>query len=106
MYVYKKVKKNMTYEKIGEKVGISPQQVHKIEKESINKIIKRILDEERFNIFQIVVNLSEVFGVEPHQVYGKLNKKNKQIMYSFIKENFDIEHENLLDTEEIKKLFR
>lgn len=106
VYNYKKVKKNMTYEKIGEEVGISPQQVHKIEKETINKIINTINEEGRFNIFQIVLNMAELFGVEPHQIYGKLNKKNKQLMYQFIQENFGTQHEDLLENEDFLNNFR
>lgn len=100
MTTHKKVKKNLTYEQIGDILTISPQQVHKIEKEAINKIINILMDDGRFNIFEIVINVSEVFGVEPHQVYGKLNAKNKQLMYSFVNEAYGKEHEDMKDIED------
>ena len=100
MSTHKKVRKNLTYEQIGNTLSISPQQVHKIEKEAINKIINTLLNDSRFNIFEVVVNLSEFFGVEPHQVYGKLNKKNKQLMYKFVNETYGKEHEDMEDVED------
>ncbi len=99
MSAQKKVKKSLTYEQIGNELSISPQQVHKIEKEAINKIINILMLDGRFNIFEIVINLSEFFGVEPHQVYGKLDKRNTQLIYKFVSETFGSEHEDLEEFE-------
>ena len=79
--MYKKIKKNLTYEQIGETLNISTQQVHKLEKEAINKMIDklRIMD---FSTFDIIVKMSELFGVEPTQIYNKLNNNNLDILYN------------------------
>jgi transcriptional regulator with XRE-family HTH domain len=85
---YKKVKKNMTYEQIGNEVGISPQQVHKIEKEALNKMVSRLANLGTFNIFEIIIGLSNEFGVEPHQIFGKLDIKNKETLYEFVETTY------------------
>lgn len=90
MSSHKKVKKYMTYEKIGNELDISPQQVHKIEKEAINKMISGIVADSRFNVFDTILELSSFFGVDPHQIYGKLNKENKGKLYEYIQNHHGI----------------
>lgn len=90
----KKVRKFLTYDQIGSLKGISPQQVHKIEKEAINKIIYMMYEDERFNIFEIIIALSDYFGVSPQQVYGKLNDSNKQLVYDYVYEKYGQTHED------------
>ena len=93
MAAYKKVKKNLTYEQIGELVGMSAQQVHKVEKEVINKIVDTLSGTE-YNIFEVILSMCEMFGVEPHQICNKLDEKNKQHVYRFVKESYNIDHED------------
>lgn len=80
MSASKKIGKERTYEQVGDQLGISPQQVHKIEKEAINKIIRRLNNFGQFNIFDIVVGLSEEFGVDPSQIYSKLDEENAETL--------------------------
>ena len=90
----KKVRKFLTYEQIGEMNGISPQQVHKIEKEAINKMVETMCKDERFNIFEIIIGLSDCFGVSPEQVYGKLNASMKQLVYDHVYDTYGQTHED------------
>lgn len=90
----KKVRKFLTYDKIGSLKGISPQQVHKIEKEAINKMVLALHEDGRFNIFEIIIGLSDFFGVSPKQVYGKLNENMQQIVYEYVYERYGQTHKD------------
>ena len=83
----KKVQKNLTYEQISEKMGISPQQVHKIEKDALNKIMDGLGDS--FTNFDKVIALCSYLGTEPHQIYNKLNKPNRDLILEQISKNID-----------------
>ncbi len=72
--------KEMTYEEIGNKLNISPQQVHKIEKEAYNKIIANIMAKNKMDVFDAVLYFSILFGAESDQCYKKLNASNKQLL--------------------------
>jgi hypothetical protein len=72
--------KEKTYEEIGAKLNISPQQVHKIEKEAYNKIIGNIMVKQKMDVFDAVLYFSILFGAEPEQCYKKLNPANKLLL--------------------------
>jgi hypothetical protein len=72
--------KEKTYEEIGEKLKISPQQVHKIEKEAYNKIIGNIMKKQNVDVFDAVLYFSVLFGSEPEQCYKKLNSTYKALL--------------------------
>lgn len=88
MTIEKKLRKYKTYEEIGNMLNISTQQVHKIEKDTINKIIKRLLDYGQFRSYEILVSLSEELGVQPSQLFSKLNDNIKTKLFSDIKEDY------------------
>jgi transcriptional regulator with XRE-family HTH domain len=81
----KKVQKNKTYEQISERMGLSPQQIHKIEKDAINKMMDNLGDS--FTNFDKVIALCSYLGTEPHQIYNKLNKKNRELILEQISKN-------------------
>ena len=72
--------KEKTYEEIGQKLKISPQQVHKIEKEAYNKIICNIMNKYNVDVFDAILQFSALFGAEPEQCYKKLNTVNKILL--------------------------
>lgn len=72
--------KEKTYEEIGAQLKISPQQVHKIEKEAYNKIIGNIMVKQKVDVFDAVLYFSALFGSEPEQCYKKLNTANKLLL--------------------------
>lgn len=80
--------KSMTYEEIGKELAISPQQVHKIEKEAFNKIIKRMAMYPNTNMVEVVLTISEQFGIDPDQIYKKLDKDNNEKLCLFVQEHF------------------
>jgi len=91
----KKVKKNLTYEQIGSELNMSAQQVHKIEKEAINNMVDK-LRLMKFNIFDIIIKMSEMFGVEPNQLYGKLNTRNLDLLHEESEKIFEKEMKKVL----------
>lgn len=103
-----KIQKNLTYEEIGNKLSISPQQVHKIEKEALNKLFKRLNDCTEFNPVQIMIGVCEEFGVNPEQIYKKLDKTNKNTLLKFVQEEYGKKIPGLEEAEidSIEDLFR
>jgi hypothetical protein len=83
-----KTGKELTYEEIGEKLKISPQQVHKIEKEAFNKIIKRFETNSGLNIFDAIIVISQYLGIEPEQCYKKLDKDNHERLCQYIQDEY------------------
>jgi transcriptional regulator with XRE-family HTH domain len=81
-----KTGKCFTYEEIGEKMDLSPQQVHKIEREAFNKMIKLLSVNN--NIFDVVLGLSSYLGLDPDQAYKKLDKQNKDKLSMHIKDHY------------------
>lgn len=79
--------KEMTYEAIGKKLNISPQQVHKIEKEASNKVIRRIMEVHQLDIFDAIVKYSKLFGIEMDHCYKKLDSGNLELLDVYITEN-------------------
>ncbi len=80
--------KCLTYEEIGEELSISPQQVHKIEKEAFNKLIKRLAVYPQSNIFEAIITLSEYFGIDTDQAYKKLDKTNYNNLCIFVQKYY------------------
>lgn len=79
--------KEQTYEQIGHKLKISPQQVHKIEREAFNKIIRRVMEKNNMDIFDSIIYFSKLFGVEVEQCYKKLDKVNLDLLNDYLKDN-------------------
>lgn len=92
--------KSLTYEEIGEKLEISPQQVHKIEKEAFNKIIRRLTTCTNANIFEAILSVSEYFGIDPDQCYKKLDKANHEKLCLYIQEYYGQTVKGFKPTEE------
>jgi DNA-directed RNA polymerase specialized sigma subunit len=80
--------KELTYEEIGAKLKISPQQVHKIEKEAFNKIIKKFESVSGLNIFDAIIVISQYLGIEPEQCYKKLDKDNHDRLCQYIQDEY------------------
>lgn len=80
--------KCLTYEEIGEELEISPQQVHKIEKEAFNKLVKRLAVYPQSNIFEAILTLSEYLGIDADQAYKKLDKNNYDELCMYVQENY------------------
>ena len=80
--------KSLTYEEIGEKLNLSPQQVHKIEKEAFNKIIKRMTATSKTNVFDVILSLSEFLGIDPDQCYKKLDKFNNEKLCLHVRDHY------------------
>lgn len=81
--------KSLTYEEIGERMDISPQQVHKIEKEAFNKIIKRFMISSGKNIFDTVLFVCEYLGIDPDQCFKKLDKENYETLCIYVEETYE-----------------
>lgn len=80
--------KEKTYEQIGKIQNISPQQVHKKEKDAINKIIRRTIELKNYDIIQSITYFCTMFGVEPEQCLKKLDFANKELLSVYMKENY------------------
>lgn len=84
-----KTGKSLTYEEISKKLNISPQQVHKIEREAFNKLIKRLSEKSGESIFQTIVFLSKYLGIDTDQIYKKLNRENYDSLKAYVEENYE-----------------
>jgi len=85
----KRIEKELTYEEIGKKIGISPQQVHKIEKDALNKIIRMMRNCSPNNtIFEILFAVSDHLGISLEQLYNKLDKENLDVLGLFVQEQY------------------
>ena len=80
-----KMGKEMTYEEIGVVTGLSPQQVHKIEKDAFNKMVYALMEKQNINIFDSIIAVSSYLGIDVDQSYKKLDKRNKQLLQNIIK---------------------
>lgn len=83
-----KIQKNLTYEEISDIVDISPQQIHKIEKEALNTIFNRLCNFSQFTPVEIILSVCETFGMNPEQYYKKLNDSNKDILLNYVVEHY------------------
>lgn len=83
-----KMGKEMTYEEIGNVMDLSPQQVHKIEREAFNKIIKRLMLSTHMSIFDTIIVISTHFGIQLEQAYKKLDEENLELLSVYTKENY------------------
>jgi hypothetical protein len=97
----------LTYEEIGTKLSISPQQVHKIEKEAINKLFKRLFDCTNYTPVEITTGVCEYFGVNPDQIYKKLDESNKAILLRFVQNEYGMSVPGFkdVDVDSIEDLF-
>lgn len=83
-----KTGKSMTYEEIGNVMNLSPQQVHKIEREAFNKMVRRLMNSTKLSIFDTIIALSKHLGMELDQAYKKLDQENMEILSEYTKEEF------------------
>jgi hypothetical protein len=83
-----KMGKALTYEEIGQVMDLSPQQVHKIEREAFNKILRRLMNSTHLSIFDTIIVLSTHFGISLEQAYKKLDEENMQTLSEYTKENY------------------
>jgi DNA-binding XRE family transcriptional regulator len=79
----------LTFEEIGQELDISPQQVHKIEKEAFNKVFQGLLTLEKYNPVEIVSFICNYFGIQPDQFMKKLDKKNKEKLLTYISSEYE-----------------
>lgn len=79
-------RKELTYEEIGKIKNISTQQVHKIEKEAMNKILRRMVEKNKLDIFDSILYFSHLFGLPVEQCYKKLDAYNKDLLKQYFEE--------------------
>jgi len=84
-----KISKNLTFEEIGQELDISPQQVHKIEKEAFNKVFQGLLSLEKHTPVELVAGICDYFGIQPEQFMKKLDKKNREVLLTFISSEYE-----------------
>ena len=83
-----KMGKSMTYEEIGGVMNLSPQQVHKIEREAFNKMVRRLMNSTKMSIFDTVIALSTHLGIDLEQSYKKLDEENLELLSIYTKEEY------------------
>lgn len=83
-----KMGKSMTYEEIGEVMDLTPQQVHKSEKEAFNKLVKGLMINANMSIFDSIIAISKYLGIEVEHCYKKLDKENKQTLSAYTFEKY------------------
>lgn len=83
-----KMGKCLTYEEIGTVMELSPQQVHKIEREAFNKIVRRLMNVAHLSIFDTLLVVSSQFGIDIEQTYKKLDDENMQLLSEYTKDNY------------------
>lgn len=104
-----KIQKCLTYEEIGKRVNISPQQVHKIEKEAFNKMFSRLSCSTEFTPSEIVHGMCRYFGVSHDQVIKKLDPINKNKLLLAVQEETGKDVSEFLEEtecESIEELFK
>lgn len=84
-----KIHKHLTYEQIGDKLKITAQQAHKIEKEAINKMYNSLVELKNYNPAEIIITLSEYLGVPCDQLIKKLNTINKNKLKEYMSELYE-----------------
>lgn len=84
-----KITKSLTFEEIGGILDISPQQVHKIEREAFNKLFSGLLTSNQFNPVELVSGVCNFFGMQLEQFMKKLDKKNKENLLKFISGEYE-----------------
>lgn len=105
-----KINKNMTYDEIGTVMNISPQQVHKIEKEAFNKMFMRLNACGTFTPVEIVLSLCDYFGIQPDQCLKKMDKPSKEVLFVYVQEQYGSKvpgfTKSKIDVESIEELFK
>jgi hypothetical protein len=81
--VKNKTGKTSTYEEIGDIMKLSPQQVHKIEKEAFNKLLRGLSAAMKSNLFDTIINLCSYLGMDLEQAYKKLDDENLKILSDY-----------------------
>lgn len=83
-----KMGKCLTFEEIGGVMDLSPQQVHKIEREAFNKIIKNMMITANLTIFETILSVSSFLGLDPEQAYKKLDSENLTTLSEYTKSQY------------------
>jgi hypothetical protein len=83
-----KTGKCLTYEEIGSIMDISPQQVHKIEREAFNKLVKGLSMYPGVDIFESVMEISKYLGIDTDIAYKKLDDSNLEKLNKYIFEKY------------------
>lgn len=99
-----KIAKALTFEEISKILTISPQQIHKIEKEAFNKMYERTCNCKSFTPIEVVLGLCDYLGIQPEQFINKLDVKNKNMLLNFIKKDYGKNVEHLLVKEEVENI--
>lgn len=81
-----KMGKSLTYEEIGTVMELSPQQVHKIEREAFNKMVRLLMNSTSSSIFDTILALSSYLGLDPEQAFKKLDEENLSTLSLHTKE--------------------
>jgi len=72
--------KQMTYEELGNKCGMTPNKAHLEVKRVYNKMVKQLVYEKNINIWDCVVGLKDFFGMTEREAVEKLNKEFKDLL--------------------------
>ena len=83
-----KMGKSLTFEEIGTVMELSPQQVHKIEREAFNKMLRGLMVSANLNIFDTLIVLSSYLGIDTDQAYKKLDTENMELLSLHTKEYY------------------
>lgn len=79
----------MTYNQIGKLLKLTPQQVHKIEKEALNKMFVTMLTVKKMNPVEIAYALCETLNIDANQLFKKLNSDHKKSLLTFMEKDLD-----------------
>jgi hypothetical protein len=72
--------KQMTYEELGKKCGMTPNKAHLEVKRIYNKMVKELVYTKHINIWDCVVGLKDFFGMSEREAVDKLNKEFKELL--------------------------
>jgi hypothetical protein len=72
--------KQMTYEELGKKCGMTPNKAHLEVKRIYNKMVKELVYIKHINIWDCVVGLKDFFGMSEREAVDKLNKEFKELL--------------------------
>jgi hypothetical protein len=70
-----------TYAEVGNIVNRTPQQIHKMEVDSINKIVDNLSNKYEFD--EIIHMLTDMFGVDPEYILKKLKGTNLNLLQAY-----------------------
>lgn len=71
----------MTYRELYEKTGITPQHLHKIEGDSLNKMISAMADKYTFH--DAILLIAQILNIDPGYLIKKLDTDNKKLLHAY-----------------------